>query len=68
MNSDNSISKTNSTKSTGLKVIVNFKTGAITSNLSLLNPTQMIVRGLKIKDNLKGGVAPCTLIVYSTEE
>jgi hypothetical protein len=68
MNADNSISKTNSNDSTGLKVIVNFKTGAITSDPSLLNPAQMIVRGLKISTNLKGGVGPCTNIVYSTEE
>lgn len=67
MTADNSISKTNSTDSTGLKVIVNFKTGAITSNPSLLNPAQTIIRGLKISENLKGGVKPCTNIIFSNE-
>jgi hypothetical protein len=68
MYADNSISKTNSTDSTGLKVIVSFKTGAITSNPSLLNPTQTIVRDLKISDNLKGGIRPCTAIIFSKED
>ena len=68
MYADNSVSMTNSTDSTGLKVIVSFKTGAITSDPSLLNPAQMIVRDLKISDNLKGGIRPCPTIIYSIED
>lgn len=68
MNKDNSVSRTSPNDSTGLKVYVNFKTGAIASNPSLLYPAQVIIRDLKISDNLKGGARPCATIIFSNED
>jgi hypothetical protein len=49
----------------GLKVANNYKAGAAASNPSLLNGTQKVLGGFKLRTHSSIGIAPCTLILAS---